>query len=64
MTWCFDWIAEADLEMDDVIWSDKSTIQMDPHHKVMYQNKGRHAARPKHHCQSMSEEEFHHKEQH
>ena len=51
MTWCLDRIAEADLEMDDVIWSDESTIQMDPHRKVTYQKKGRrlvYAARPKH----------------
>ena len=40
MTWCIDRIANDDMDMTDVIWSDESTIEMEPHQKMMYQKKG------------------------
>ncbi len=51
MTWCMDRVAEADLELSDVIWTDESSIQLESHRKVTYQKKGqpiRLAGRPKH----------------
>ena len=51
MTWCLDRIAEGDLELSDVIWTNESSVQLESHRKIMYQRKGhpvRLAARPKH----------------
>ena len=51
MTWCMDRIAERDLQLSDVIWTDESSIQLESHQKVTYQKKGhpvRLAGRPKH----------------
>ena len=51
MTWYMDCIAERDLQLSDVIWTDESSIQLESHRKVTYQKKGhpvRLAGRPKH----------------
>ena len=51
MTWCLDRIAEGDLELSDVIWTDESSVQLESHRKITYQKKGhpvRLTARPKH----------------
>lgn len=51
VTWCLDRIAEADLDMADIIWTDECTVQLEPHRKTTYQKKGeplQYAARPKH----------------
>ena len=51
MTWCLDHVAEGDLELSDVIWTDESSIQLESHRKTVYQKRGqpiRLAGRPKH----------------
>ena len=51
MTWCLDRIAEGDLELADVIWTDESSFQLESHRKITYQKKShpvRLAGRPKH----------------
>ena len=51
MTWCINRIGNNDMDMADVIWSDESTIEMEPHQKIMYQKKGLqplYAAKAKH----------------
>ena len=51
MTWCLDRIAEGDLELSDVIWTDESSVKLESHRKITYQKKGhpvRLTARPKH----------------
>ena len=51
MTWCLDRIAEGDLQLSDVIWTDESSIQLESHRKITYQKKGHPvhlAGRPKH----------------
>ena len=51
MTWCLDRIAEGDLELSDVIWTDECSIQLESHCKIVYQKQGqpiRLAGRPKH----------------
>jgi len=51
MTWCIDRVAEGDLELSDVIWTDESSIQLESHRKTVYQKRGqpiRLAGRPKH----------------
>ena len=40
MTGCMDHIADGDLELSDVIWTDESSIQLESHRKkVTYQKK-------------------------
>ena len=51
MTWCLDRIAEGDLQLSDVIWTDESSIQLESHRKITYQKKSHPvhlAGRPKH----------------
>ena len=51
MTWCLDRVAEGDLQLSDVIWTDESSIQLGSHLKITYQKKGHPvhlAGRPKH----------------
>jgi len=51
MTWCLDRIAEGDLELSDVIWTDECSIQLESHRNIAYQKQGqpiRLAGRPKH----------------
>ena len=51
VTWCMDRIAEGDLELSNVIFTDESSVQLECHRKIAYQKKGqpvRLAARPKH----------------
>ena len=51
MTWCLDRIAEGDLQLSDVIWTDESSIQLESHWKITYQKKDHPvhlAGRPKH----------------
>ena len=51
MTWCLDRVAEGDLELSDVIWTDESSIQLQSHRKTVYQKRGqpiRLARVPKH----------------
>ena len=51
MTWCVDHVAEGDLELSDVIWTDESSIHLESHRKTVYQKRGqpiRLAGRPKH----------------
>ena len=48
---CLDRIAEGDLQLSDVIWTDESSIQLESHRKITYQKKGHPvhlAGRPKH----------------
>jgi len=40
MTWCLDRIAEGDLELSDVIWTDECSIQLESHRKIVYQKQG------------------------
>jgi len=40
MTWCLDHVAEGDLELSDVIWTDESSIQLESHCKTVYQKWG------------------------
>ena len=39
MKWCLDRIAEGDLQLSDVIWTDESSIQLELHRKITYQKK-------------------------
>ena len=36
MTWCVDHVAEGDLELSDVIWTDESSIHLESHRKTVY----------------------------
>ena len=51
MMWCLDCIAEGNLQLSDVIWTDESSIQLVSHRKITDQKKGHPvhlAGRPKH----------------
>jgi len=37
-TWCLDRIAEGELELSDVIRTDESSFQLQPHQKITYKN--------------------------
>ena len=40
VTWCLERVTTNDLEMDDVIFTDESTIQIEAHRKVIFRKAG------------------------
>jgi hypothetical protein len=51
VTWCLERVTTNDLEMDDVIFTDESTVQIEAHRKVIFRKAGhpiKLVAKPKH----------------
>ena len=45
------WVIGGDLDLDDVIWTDECSVQLESHRKTMYHKQGepsRMVSRPKH----------------
>ena len=40
MEWCLDRVIAGDLDLDDVIWTDECSVQLESHHKTMYHKQG------------------------
>ena len=51
MDWCLDRVIADDLDMEDVIWTDECSVQLESHHKTTYHKQGepsRMVGRPNH----------------
>lgn len=51
MEWCLDRVIAGDLDLDDVIWTDECSVQLESHRKITYHKQGepfRMVSRPKH----------------
>ena len=50
MKWCLDRVIADDLVMEDVIWTDECSVQLESHRKMTYhkQEPSRMVSRPKH----------------
>ena len=38
--WCLDRVVEKDMDLEDVIWTDESIVQLEPHRKTIYLKQG------------------------